>query len=116
MGPSAFAAASDAPEVRVYAHCAPGGGLSLAYINFSGNTTASLAVQGPPAGSRRLLRALSSADNRTILLNGVELAYTPGSGALPPLDPAEDSGAGPLLLPPHTLGWVTWPDATAYSC
>jgi len=116
MGPAVYAASSNDTEVRVYAHCAPGGGLTLAYINFSANTTAALHVQGPPPGSPRLLRALASVDNTTVLLNGRQLVYTPGSGALPDLQPAADAGAGPLLLPPHTLGFVTWPEASAFNC
>jgi heparanase 1 len=120
MGPASFAASSNDSDVRVYAHCAPAGGVTVAYINFSGNTTAALQVaggaQGPLPGSRRLLRALSSRDNATVALNGRDLVYVPGSGALPPLEPAADAGNGPLLLPPHTLGFVTFPDATAYDC
>jgi hypothetical protein len=104
MGPASFAVRTNDTDVRAYAHCAPGGGLTVAYINFSGNTTAALQVaggaQGPLPGSRRLLRALSSRDNATVALNGRDLAYVPGSGALPPLEPAADAGNGPLLLPP----------------
>ena len=116
MGPASFAVRTNDTDVRAYAHCAPGGGLTVAYINFSGNSTAALLVAGPPAGSRRLLRALASADNVTVSLNGRDLVYAPGSGELPPLEPAADDGRSPLLLPPHTLGFVTFPDASSYDC
>lgn len=116
MGGTPFAAASDWPDLRAYAACAPGGGLSVAFINFSNNVTVALDVSGPPAGSRRALRVLSSADNATVALNGAPLVYVPGSGALPPLAPRADAGSAPLLVAPHTLGFVTFPDARAYDC
>ena len=118
MGSAVFAASSNASDVRVFAHCAPTGGLSIAFINFSSNTTAALtlvqAVQ--PATSPLALRILSSADNITVALNGEALVYTPGSGALPSLLPASVAGGAPVLLPPHTLGFITYPDANAYNC
>ena len=118
MGSAVFEASSNASNVRVFAHCAPTGGLSVAFINFSSNTTASLtlahAVQ--PAASPVALRILSSADNVTVALNGEALVYSPGSGALPSLSPATATGGAPIMLPPHTLGFVTFPDAHEYDC
>jgi len=117
MGPGVFAAATDDADVRAYAQCAPGGGLSVSFINF-GNTTVALSVQGPPAGSPRELRVLSAVSGNpyALLLNGNPLVYVPGSGALPSLAPVADDGAGPLIVEPRTLGFVTYPDAHAYDC
>ena len=115
MGSAVFAVETNFTDLRAYGACAPGGGLTVAFINFSNNVTATLDVHGPPAG-RRALRVLSSADNVTVALNGVPLVYAPGSGALPALEPAADAGDGPLLVAPRTLGFVSWPDARAYDC
>lgn len=117
MGPTAFSVATNDTDLRAYAHCSPQGGLSIAFINFSGNTTAALDVRGQGAlGTPRLLRVLASPDNTTVLLNGSPLTYVPGSGALPPLSPASEPADGPLLVAPHTLGFVTWPRAAAFNC
>ena len=116
MGSAVFSVMSSAPDVRVYAHCAPGGGVTVAFINFSPDVAASLTFHGPLPGSRRDLRILSSPDNTTILLNGAHLVYNPGSGSLPSLAPQEDAGDGPLLVQPHTLGFITFPTAAAYDC
>jgi hypothetical protein len=117
MGPTVFGAATNDSAVSAFAHCAPGGGLSVGYVNFSPSESAALDVRGPGAlGAPRLLRVLTSADNKTIALNGVPLAYAAGSGALPPLAPREDPGDGPLVLPPHSVGFVTWPDAAYFNC
>lgn len=117
MGPTVFAVTTNVSTLRAYAHCAPGGGLSLGYINFSPDTTAALVVHGASAlGSDRLLRILSSADNTTVALNGVELSYEPGSGVFPSLAPQENSGDGAIAVPPHTVGFVTWPNAAGFNC
>ena len=117
MGSAVFAATSDWSDLRAYAACAPGGGLTIAFINFSDNVTVALDVHGPPAGSPRALRVLSSVDNSTVSLNGAVLKYAPGApGVLPPLGPASDAGDRPLVIEPHTLGFVSWPSASAYDC
>jgi hypothetical protein len=117
MGPTVFGAQTNTSTVSAFAHCAPGGGLSVGYVNFSPNAPAVLDIHGPGAlGAPRLLRLLTSADNTTIALNGVPLVYAPGSGALPPLTPKVDAGSGPLVLPPHSVGFVTWPKAVYYNC
>lgn len=117
MGPSVFPATSNASTFSAFAHCAPGGGLSVGFVNFSPDAPAALDVSGPGAlGAPRLLRVLTSADNTTVSLNGVPLRYVPGSGALPALAPKADDGAGALVLPPRSVGFVTWPQAAYFNC
>ena len=118
MGPTVFRSYTNVSGFSAFAHCAPGGGLSLGFVNFSPNASAVLDVHGPGSlGAPRLLRVLTSQpDNTTLALNGVPLKYEPGSGALPSLSPAEDPGNAPLVLPPHSVGFVTWPKAAYYNC
>ena len=116
MGSAPYAITTNDTDLRAYAHCSPTGGLTVAYINFSGNATANLLVQGQGLGTARSRWALASADNTTVTLNGQALVYTPGSGQLPALAPVDDSGSTPLAIPPHTLGFVTFTEAAGYNC
>ena len=118
MGPTVFSASTNATAVSAFAHCAPGGGLSLGYVNFSPDAPAALDVRGPGAlgTTPRLLRVLTSEDNVAIALNGAPLKYVPGSEALPPLDPKADESGGLVVVPPHSVGFITWPSAAYYNC
>ncbi len=115
MGARVISATTQTPDAYVhsFAQCAPGGGVTLAFINFN-LTATTIAVSGVGAPAPRFERVLTAtaADGKSVDLNGITLAYTAGSLQLPSLAPVEvtDPGA-PLVLPARSLGFITFPGA-----
>ena len=110
---SATAVSKDS-YVHTYANCAPGGGVTLAFINFN-TTETTIDVSGVGAAAPRMERVLTAtaADGgRSVDMNGAELAYVAGSLRLPSLQPrAVTDPAAPIVLPGHSLGFITFPGA-----
>lgn len=118
MGPRVLAAASSLPgAVLAFAHCgARPGTVALAWVNLDAAATYAVTVEGlglpggqpVPRGEYALSPVGGLQTAREVLLNGDEppLALAPGP-ALPPLPPRTVADpAVPLLLAPHTLGFV----------
>ena len=106
------------PAAHAYAHCAPGGGASLAVVNPQ-NRSATLRVAFSPAepGStaRRDEWVLSGREGapRDVWLNGASLAPPPDG--LPDLPPARRQG-GALVVPPASVAFVRYPDLALPAC
>jgi heparanase len=117
MGSAVLKADSNDTSVHAWAHCAPeSGGVTLAYINFQ-TEPVSVLVSGVGAAAPRSQWMLTSSDNTTLSLNGAPLTFTPGSNTLPPLGPnLVTDPAKPLVLPPRSMGFVSFTSAAAANC
>lgn len=112
------------PDVRVYAHCAAGGeGLALAFVNMNASVAYSISVQDAtggavalaPRGEYVLTPGTPGVEaSRTVALNGVEVVYAGPGSLAPQLQPAVVTDpSAPLVLAPHTYGFVTLPHASS---
>jgi heparanase 1 len=115
MGDRVLRASSSLPDsVLVFAHCAAGGpGVTLAFVNLDATTTfsVSLAAGSPPLAPRSEW-VLAPVDNdqssHQVLLNGATTPLGVADGVPSPTPPhVVTDTSTPLLLAPHTLGFVT---------
>lgn len=122
MGTRVLASPNDAwGDVLTYAHCAVGGGVAVVFINSNANSTYEVQLNGvpaagvPPAAPRLeyVLTPDGAPDSKRVLLNGAPLTFV--DGALSPTPPRV-AQAAPLLLAPHTIGFVVYPSARLPAC
>ncbi len=123
MGTGVLAASSSSVDVVAFAHCSAAAGadatgsatgVTVAFINLSNSTAYQLALSGIPSPVPRHEYVLSPADGvettRDVLLNGSPLTFA--DGTLSPTPPAVVTDPSvPLVLQPHTYGYVVFPDA-----
>jgi heparanase len=117
MGAGVLAATSNSSDVIAFAHCggpAAGGGVAVAWVNLANETSYTVDVTGLAAGApvprhEYHLTAVPG-DYRGIALNGAQLTYA--GGALSPTPPVVVTDPSvPLVLAPHTYGFVVFPAA-----
>ncbi len=92
-----------------------GAGVTVAYVNLSPNATYTATVSVAPSGVPRdeyiLTAVAGDLSASAIQLNGVKLTYTSG-GHMSPIVPRHVTDpTTPLLLPPHSYGFVVYPEA-----
>ena len=116
---------SSGPDVRAYAHCAVGGGVTLALLNIALNETVKVTLPASLAQAEReefilsagqkIEGAVSPLQSKEVKLNGKTLALGAG-GSLPHID-GKAGKAGPTLqLSPTTYGFVRFPHAQLAPC
>lgn len=111
-------AAGDSDQLHVYAHCSPraGGGIGLAFVNISPETTFAVTVtaataagrDASPAPPRREYHFTAPAGllGRQVAVNGVVLQLV-GEAGLPVLPAAIDVAAdAPMRVGPSTFGFA----------
>ena len=114
MGARVLGVGSSDARVLGYAHCQRGGsGVSFAFVNTAA-TPAQLSLGGFTSERWDYVLTAASADNRTVALNGAPLVYA--GGQLSPLAPAVSNGAAPLVVPPFSVGFATFPKETVAAC
>jgi hypothetical protein len=104
---------SPAPSLHLYAHCLPvkNGGVTLLAINASRDQAQTLDIASP---SRRYTLTAKSLDDKTVDLNGVELALGNGD-ALPELN-ATATRSGQVTLAPASITFFALEKAGNASC
>ena len=112
MGTRILDAEPQPTGLHLYAHCLRGvpGGVSLLAINLEGKEKR-LRLTGPVE-----LYALTAREplDRTVLLNGRELAVTPHD-TLPAMEPVRTKGRG-VVLPPLSNTFIALPNAHNTAC
>jgi hypothetical protein len=105
--------ASLAPSLHLYAQCLPGknGGVTLLAINASRDQAQVLDVASP---TKRYTLTAKSLDDKTVELNGIELAL--GSGDVLPELKATSTRPGKVTLAPATITFLALEKAGNASC
>jgi len=128
MGDRVLRASSSLPEsVLVFAHCAAplaagAGGVTLAFVNLDATTTFSVSALagGPPLAPRSefvLTPVGGEQSSREVVLNGASSPLGVAGGVVSPTPPRiVTDPAAPLLLAPHTLGYIVLTGAGAGVC
>lgn len=139
MGTTVLGIASSAADIRVYAHCALGGGVTMAFLNIalknSVNVTLPEALAAAPAREEFMLTAgapIKGAKNplqsKVVLLNGtpLQLVPPPGGGGANGGGPSLPVSAGRLVpqngsptivaIPPSTYGFMRFAGALVAAC
>jgi heparanase 1 len=129
MGGTVLLANSTSAGVRLYAHCAVGGGVALAFLNLDESHTANLTLPRElEAATTRLEYVLTAGapipgavnplQSRQVRLNGGEPLALASGPALPPLEgkSVTQSDAPAVALPAASLGFVVWPEAHLGAC
>jgi heparanase 1 len=124
MGERVLATASSLPEqVLAYAHCAAGGGgaVAVAFVNLNATDSFSVSLLG--AGlplvprSEYVLTPAAADDLRHVVLNGAGAPLGVSGGVVSPTPPrVVTDPAQPLVLAPHTYGFVVFSGANAAVC